>query len=400
MGPRQVLHFEPTTKQIMTVRNIPFGRPIIGEQEQQAVREVLSGHMLVHGPKAKEFERDFAQFTNAPNAVSVASCTAALHLAYFVRGIGPGDEVLVPAQTHVATAHAVELVGATPVFVDAEAETGNIDLNLLEDLVTERTRAISLVHYLGMPVDMQRLMSFAQTYGLYVVEDCALALGSYFQGEHAGLHGDIGCFSFYPVKHMTTAEGGMVICKSAELAEKIARQKAFGLDRTVTERQVPGIYDVNMLGFNYRLNELAAALGIEQLKRLPEFLSAREQNYKYLEEKLRGIEGIRLFQSSHGEFKSSYYCLSVLLEEQIASRRFELVSVLKEKGVGTSVYYPQAVPCFSYYREKYGYHPEDFPVAHSISQSTIAFPVGPHLNLEDMEYIAVQLASGIRQILN
>jgi len=179
---------------------------MIGEEERRAVAEVLSGPILVHGPRATEFETAFAAYTEAPHAVSVSSCTAALHLSYFYLGIGAGDEVIVPAQTHTATAHAVELCGATPVFVDSEPETGNIDTEQVEQKITGRTKAISVVHYLGMPVNMARISDTAGRRGLFVVEDCALAIGTYFKGIHAGLHGDVGCFSFYPVKHMTTAE--------------------------------------------------------------------------------------------------------------------------------------------------------------------------------------------------
>src|SRR3989338_6141324 len=180
---------------------------------------VLDGPILVHGPKSKEFESDFAAYTKAPHAVSVSSCTAGLHLMYFSKGLGPGDEVIVPAQTHTATAHAVELCGAKPVFVDAEKKTGNIDIGKIEAAITKRTKAISVVHYLGMPVDMEKVVKIADKHNLFVVEDCALAIGSFFKGIHAGLHGDAGSFSFYPVKHITTAEGGMVITRHKEIAD-------------------------------------------------------------------------------------------------------------------------------------------------------------------------------------
>ncbi len=377
------------------MKKIPFGLPLIGEEEQRAVIDVLKSGMLVHGPKAKAFETDFAAWTGAPYAVSVGSCTAGLHLAYFAKGIGPGDEVIVPAQTHVATAHAVELVGATPVFVDAEKETGNIDISKIEEKITESTRAISVVHFLGMPVDMPRVMEIAKKHNLFVVEDCALALGTKINGVHAGLFGDVGCFSFYPVKHMTTAEGGMVITKDAALAERIGRQKAFGVDRTVGERKIPGIYNVTMLGFNYRMNELAAVLGIEQLKRMDQFLEVRKKNYHHLEQLLHGVDGITLFQSSHDEYQSSYYCFSVILDAALAQKRFEVVKYLNEQGVGTSVYYPKPVPHMQYYKEKYGYHEGDFPVASWISNSSIALPVGQHLHEEDMEYIAAALKNAL-----
>jgi perosamine synthetase len=380
------------------MREIPFGRPIIENEEKQAVMKVLNGPILVHGPKAKAFETGFSRYVGAPYAVSMSSCTAALHLGYFDLGIGPGDEVIVPAQTHNATAHAVEFTGAKPVFVDAEAETGNIDIDQIEEHISEKTRAVSVVHFLGMPVAMDRVVEIADEHDLFVVEDCALAIGSYYQGIHVGLHGDVGCFSFYPVKHMTTAEGGMLITKHNDLAERVTRKRAFGVDRVHGERNIPGVYDVNMLGYNYRMNEIQAVIGIEQLKRMDGFLKKREMNYRELEKGLREISEIKLFQSSNGEFKSSYYCLSVVLSEPLRPKRFEIVSYLKGRGVGTSVYYPKPVPHLSYYKDKYGYGEKSFPNAASISYGSIALPVGPHLGSEDVSYIVEAFKNAIYEV--
>lgn len=380
------------------MREIPFGRPMIGDEERRAVADVLAGNILVHGPRAKEFEEAFASYTGANCAVSASSCTAALHLSYFYFGLGDGDEVIVPAMTHTATAHAVELCGAKPVFVDSERETGNIDTEQIEAAISDRTRAISIVHYLGMPVDMDRINAVAKKHGLFVVEDCALAIGTYLNGVHAGIHGDVGCFSFYPVKHMTTAEGGMLITQNKEMADRITRQKAFGVDRTPGERSVPGVYDVTMLGYNYRMNEIEAVIGTEQLKKIGLFLEKRKENYEHLERGLRDISEIGLFRSSHDGYRSSYYCLSILLNDALASRRFEIVDHLKRNGVGTSVYYPRAVPHFSYYKDKYGYQDHICPVATWISQSSIALPVGPHLGLEDMEYIVENIKNAIMEV--
>lgn len=379
------------------MRTIPFGKPIIGDEERKAVMDVLAGDILVHGPKAKEFEADFAKFTGAPHAVSVASCTAALHLAYFYLGIGNGDEVIVPAQTHVATAHAVELCGAKPVFVDAELETGNIDIGLIERAISKKTRAISVVHFLGMPVNMERVLEIAKRHKLFMVEDCALAIGTYFKGIHAGLHGDVGCFSFYPVKHMTTAEGGMLLTKDSAIAEKISRQKAFGVDRHMGERKIPGVYDVNMLGFNYRMNEIEAAVGIHQIRRLNEFLKRRKENHGMLSGLMKDIDEITQFKSTYGDYKSSYYCFSVMLKDNIAPKRFEIVDYLKQNGVGTSVYYPKPVPHLKYYKDKYGYKDESFPSASRISYTSIALPVGPHLDTDDMKFIVQTLKNAIRE---
>jgi perosamine synthetase len=380
------------------MREIHFGRPTIGDAEREAAMEVLKGPILVHGPRAVAFEKAFADWTGAPHAVSTSSCTAALHLVYFYLGLGAGDEVIVPAQTHAATAHAVELTRAKPVFVDAERRTGNIDIAQIEAALTPRTRALSLVHYLGMPVDMDGINAIARKHDLFVVEDCALSLGSRYRGVHTGLLGDVGCFSFYPVKHITTAEGGMITTTRPEVAAMITRQKAFGVDRQHGDRKVPGVYDVTMLGFNYRMNEIEAAIGIEQMKRLDGILATRERNYRALHRALAEIDEISLLETSNGVFQSSYYCLSILLGRRLADLRFELVSRLNAAGVGTSVYYPKAVPDLTYYREKYGFAPGRFPNASWISDASIALPVAPHLDEDDMAYIAQAVKTAITEL--
>ena len=291
---------------------IPFGKPLIEDAERRAVAEVLEGTTLTHGPRVKEFEQAFAGFTGAPHAIATATCAASLHLAYMGLEIGPGDEVLVPAQTHVAMAHAVEACGAKPVFVDAEPATGNVDLDLLESLITDATRAISVVHYLGLPVDMERVLAIARKRDLFVVEDCAIALGARFDGTHVGLHGDIGCFSFYPVKHICTGEGGMVITTRDDVAEKVSKQRAFGIDKSVlADRRHTGAYDIDMLGLNYRLGEIGAAMGVEQMKRLDEFLAARKRNYEALNAGLAEIDDLEPIDSDSRErFDASHYASS------------------------------------------------------------------------------------------
>ena len=381
------------------MREIRFGKPILTQNEKEAVNEVISGDILVHGPKSKEFENLFCEFTNAPFAITLSSCTAALHLSYLYFGIGPGDEVIVPSMTHVATAHAVEYNGATPVFVDSEMVTGNIDIEQIEESITENTKAISIVHYLGMPVNMNRILGIANKHCLKIIEDCALAVGSMIGGKHVGLFGNIGCFSFYPVKHITTAEGGMLITQEKEIAERIKRTRAFGYDRTVTERKVSGDYDVNLLGFNYRMNEIQAAIGVEQIKKVKSFLKKRKENYEYLEKRLKDINEIHLFHSTHGDYQSSYYCLTIVLDDTIAVNRHKLVDFLNENGIGTSIYYPKPIPNFSYYKEKYNINEDKFPNARKISSSSIALPVGPHLEIDDMEYIAERLKAAIAKVL-
>ena len=366
---------------------IPFGKPLIGDEERAAVADVLAGTTLTHGPKVKEFEAAFAEFTGAPHAIATATCMASLHLAYLFLDIGPGDEVIVPAQTHVAMAHAVQAVGARPVFCDAEPDTGNVDLDQLESLITDRTRAISVVHYLGLPVDMERVLAIARSRDLFVVEDCAIALGARIGGKHVGLHGDIGCFSFYPVKHITTGEGGMVITNREDVADRVSKQRAFGIDKSVlADRRHTGAYEIEYLGFNYRMGEIGAAMGVEQMKRLPGFIEERASNYRALAAGLTDVPELRVIASdTKGEREASHYCLVAELDDDLKERREELIDELKAEGVGTSVYYPKPLPDTRFYRETYGEDAGSYPVAARISYGSIAFPVGPHLKRGDVE---------------
>ena len=260
------------------LRNIPFGKPIIDNKEIDIVNKVLKGNILVHGPKSVQFENAFNKFTGSKFSTAVSSCTAGMHLIYFTLGIGNGDEVIVPAQTHIATAHAVELSGAKPVFIDCELDTGNLDINKIEKKINKRTKAIAVVHFLGIPVDMQKIVKLAKKYKLVIIEDCALAIGSKINGKHVGLHGDFGVFSFYPVKHMTTGEGGIIISKSNRYMKKIKLKKAFGVNKTFSERKTPGVYDCVTLGFNYRMSEIHSAIGIEQVKKVPILEEERCEN--------------------------------------------------------------------------------------------------------------------------
>ena len=379
------------------MRIIPFARPLLGREEKQAAAEVLDGHILVHGPKTLEFEKKFAKWSGSNESVAVSSCTAGLHLTYFNLGIGPGDEVIVPAMTHVATAHAIELTGATPVFVDAEIKTGNIDINLIEEAINSNTKALSVVHFLGMPVDMDRINEIALKHNLFVVEDAALAFGSRYNGVHAGLLGDVGVFSMYPVKHITTLEGGIVLSKHKEVLNELSLKRAFGVDRTHTDRKIPGQYDVNRLGFNYRMNELQAALGICQIDRLDGFLNVRKRNYEVLSARLTEEDRVHQFSSSHDKFQSSYYCKSVILGEQLFINRLKIIEELSNRGVGTSIYYPRPVPQLSYYKEKYGLKKGQFKVAEMIAYQSIALPVGPHLSEGDAEYIGATFLEVIKK---
>lgn len=378
-------------------KEIPFGRPWIEDIDRDAVLDVLKGHILTHGPKCTEFERKFENLMQGGHAITTSSCMASLHLASIYFDLKPGDEVIAPAQTHVATVHGIELVGATPVFVDCELETGNIDINKIEQAITPKTKAITLVHFAGIPVEMDRIMEIAKKHNLRVIEDCALAVGATYKNKHVGLWGDVGCYSFYPVKHITTGEGGMLVSKDEKTAKEIANFRAFSVDRTHTERKVPGVYDVTGVGMNYRMSEMQAALGCTQLDKVPEMLKRRKENFTRLKQNLESHPDLHILDSHNPDVVNSHYCMIMVLKNAWSNKRTEMIESLKAQGVGTSVYYPQPVPRMSYYRGKYGYENGKYTNAEAISDNSIALPVAPHLNTDDMDYIAECITTIITQ---
>lgn len=382
----------------MNNKPIPFGEPWIGEEEKKAVLEVLDQPVLTHGPQTHAFEKEFSGFTGGGFAIATSSCMGALHLACWELGFGPGDDVIVPAQTHTATVHAVELMGARPVFVDCDPRSGNMTAEGIRAALTPSTKGIVLVHFLGIPCEMDGILAVAEEHGLKILEDCALAIGSTWKGTHVGLIGDAGAFSFYPAKHITTGEGGMLITRHRNLAESAVKRRGFGVDRTIAERKIPGVYDVTMLGLNYRMSEISAALGRCQIKRIPEILARRQRNALALIARLKDLEGSSVLASFLPEARETHYCLSLILPKPLRDKRSAIILRLKEMEVGTSVYYPQPVPRMAYYREKYGYDASLYPEAEAISDGSIALPVGPHLDESDMEHIAEALLATCRTV--
>ncbi len=372
----------------------PFGKPILNAEEYNAVTKVLKSNILVHGPISKNFENSFKTYTKSKEAISVSSCTAGMHLTYFSLGIKKGDEVIVPAQTHISTAHAVELTGAKPIFIDCTTNNGNIDISKIEKKINKKTKAIAVVHFLGIPVDLIKVKKIAKKYNLFVLEDCALGIGAKYNKKHVGTIGDVGVFSFYPVKHFTTGEGGIIITNNVNLAKKLRLLRAFGVNKTFSERK-KGIYNSNYLGFNYRMSEIHAAIGLEQIKKLPKFLKKREKNFKIFSKKIEGTKNIEILRSGDYKLKSSNYCMTIILKNKLSFFRDKIVKKINEMGVGTSIYYPHPVPRMNYYKKRYGYLKRDYINAEIISDHSIAFPVGPHLN----ERSIVKICNIINKVL-
>lgn len=378
-----------------TPYDIPFGRPWIEDADRAAVMRVLEGHILTHGPECKGFEDDFVAMMGSGHAASTSSCMASLHLAWLDLGVGPGDEVIVPAMTHAATVHAVALTGATPVFVDCEAASGNMTVDAIKAAVTPKTKGIGIVHYIGIPCDMPAIMAFADAAGLPVVEDAAIAVGARIDGTHVGLFGHVGCFSFYPVKHITTCEGGMIVSKNAETIARIAKFRAFSVDRTHSERKVPGIYDVSDIGMNYRMSEMQGALGRVQITKMPKILEMRKANFEALKTGLEKLGRIRVIDDADPRYLNTHYCLVAVLEGDLAPKRDDIILSLQAMGVGTSVYYPHPVARLTAYKKRYEYVDGTYPNAETIADEGIALPVGPHLKPADMADIVSAVKDAI-----
>lgn len=349
---------------------------MIGPAERAAAMGVLCVSQLSQGGAVAAFEEGFQQFTTGGLATAVSSCTAALHLSCMSL-FEPGDEVIVPALTHVSTVHALEAMGAVPVFADVSRETGSLDFRTVELIASERTKGVIVVHYLGACRDIKLISAWARDNKVQLIEDCALALGTHVDETHVGLFGKVGCFSFYPVKHITTGgEGGMLLTRAKQLSDSLRRRRHFG--------QAERMGDVTTLGLNYRLTEMQGAIGCVQLNRFTEFARRRARNYDVLRAALkRGhLSELEVVESPI----PSNYAITVFVKDRDDLRRR-----LKARNVETSIYYPHAVPLLKYYARKYGYKPGDFPNAEAIAKDTICLPVGPHLGDRHMEHLITAL---------
>lgn len=380
---------------------IPFGLPFIGKEEKNIVKNVLSQPILAHGNQTKKFENSFKKFTKSNYALSTSSCTAGMHLFYLSIGVKKGDEIILPTQTHVATAHAIEAVGGKPIFVDSNFLTGNIDVDEIEKKITKKTKVITVVHFVGIPANMIEICKIARKYKLYVLEDCALSLGSRIKNIHTGLWGDAGVFSFYPVKHITTGEGGMIISKNSKLKKKIKSLKSLGINKNFLDRNTPGLYDCKSFGLNLRMSEINSAIGNVQIKKIPKILELRALNFKYLKQKLDQFgKSIKIIQNQNKFFSSSNYCLvMVLREKKLYSNRKKIIKFLNNSGIGTSIYYPHPVSHMSYYKRKYNIKKNSFINAQEISNNSISLPIGPHLTKKKLDYIYKKLKIIFFQLL-
>ena len=357
---------------------IPVCEPKLGEKELEYVIEcVQSTWISSKGRFIEKFEKEFSKYCGAKYGVATTSGTTALHLALATLGMKRGDEVIIPTFTMIATANAVTYTGAKPVLVDSELVTWNIDVNKIEEEITNKTKAIMVVHTYGHPVDMDPVLDLARDNGLYIVEDAAEAHGAEYKGKRVGALGDVGCFSFYANKIITTGEGGMIVTNNEELAEKARMLKDMAFEK---ERRFWHRY----LGFNYRMTNLQAAIGVAQMEKLDQFVEVRRRNASLYNSLLKDIEGITLPPEADWA-KNVYWMYSVLIEDSFGRDRNELMKHLSENGIETRTFFNpihvQPLYCKRYKGEKY-------PLAEELSRKGINLPSGNTLKKEEIEHIA------------
>lgn len=370
----------------MSKRFIPVAAPVLAGNERKYVNECLDSAWISSGGKYMNlFEDAFAGFCGARHAVSCCNGTAALHLALSALGVGPGDEVIVPTLTFVATANAVTYCGARAVFVDSEPETWNLDPSQLESKITARTKAIIVVHLYGHPADMDAVLSVARRHGIPVVEDAAEAHGAEYRGRRAGALGDIATFSFYGNKIIATGEGGMVVTGDDELARRVRQFRGQGLE--------PGSrYWFPVVGYNYRMTNVTAAIGLAQLEKFEWHAARRLEVAAAYRELLRAAQGLR-WQREQEWARHAYWMFTVLLEDGAWSRDGIAARLEREYGIETRpVFYPMHI--LPPYRE--AARDEDFPAASHIARTGLSLPTWAGLTPEDLRYVSESLLACLR----
>ncbi|MGD9056450.1 MAG: DegT/DnrJ/EryC1/StrS family aminotransferase [Desulfobacterales bacterium] len=364
-----------------------FGSPLIEEPEIQEVVNTLRSGWLGTGPKVGQFEDMFKEFIGSEFALALNSCTAGLHLAMVVSGIRQGDEVITSPLTFCATANAIVHTGATPVFVDVQRDTMNIDPNKIEEAITPRTRAIIPVHFAGRPCEMDAIMDIAKKHDLLVIEDAAHCIEGWYNGKKIGKIGDISCFSFYVTKNIVTGEGGMVTTNKEVWADKIKMYGLHGLSKDAWKRYsddgfVP--YQVIFPGFKYNMMDIQASLGLHQMNRIDTYLRKREKIWEQYNEAFSDLPVICPIESEKDTVHARHLYTLLLDIDRITKSRNEVQQELHDLNIGTGIHF-MSLHLHDYYRKTYGFEPEDFPNAKFISERTISLPLSPKLNEKDVE---------------
>ncbi|MBI4965624.1 MAG: UDP-4-amino-4,6-dideoxy-N-acetyl-beta-L-altrosamine transaminase [Desulfomonile tiedjei] len=382
-----------STRQGVAKVSIPYGRQWIEADDIEAVVEVLRSDWLTTGPRVSEFEEAFAERVRARYAVAVSSGTAALHAAVHAVGIGPGDEVIVPPMTFAATANCVVFQGGIPVFADVEPGTLLLDPKQVEEKITARTKAVIAVDYAGQPCDYDSLRKIARTHGLALIDDACHALGAAYRRQPVGSLADLNTFSFHPVKHITTGEGGIVTTDREDLAERMRRFRNHGISTDHSERTKQGswFYEIVELGYNYRLTDLQCALGLNQLGKLSGWVKRRQAiaaRYTEAFSLIRGVEPL----ITKADVSHAYHLYVVQFDETEFKRdRTGIFRALREAGVGVNVHYIP-VHLHPFYRRRFGTGPGLCPVAEQAYQRIVSLPIFPLMTDEHVDQVVDAVA--------
>ena len=357
-------------------RKIPIAKPVLGKKELEAVKEVFESGMLIQGKKVKLFEEKFAEYTGVEHAIAVTNGTVALDVALKALNLGPGDEVITPAFSFIASSNCILFQNAKPVFADIDPKTFNIDPSDVAEKITSKTKALIPVHLFGQPAKMDALKEIAEDKGIFLVEDAAQAHGAEYKGQKAGSIGDMGCFSFYATKNMTVGEGGMITTNDPKLARKARLLRNHGQSQK---------YHHDTLGYNYRMTEFCAAIGSVQLKKLDESNAKRRVNAQLLTQGIRRFHGLTVPYVDK-DVKHIFHQYVVRVEEDYPRDRDELADSLTEKGVGVAVHYPLPI-----YRQplylKLGYEETKCPNTEDACRRVLSLPVHPLVDRKDVEFM-------------
>ncbi|WP_108468424.1 DegT/DnrJ/EryC1/StrS family aminotransferase [Polynucleobacter difficilis] len=389
----------------MSYLNVPIARTNLTEAEIQSVLDPLRTGWLVQGPKVKEFEDKWSQFTGSKNSIAVTSCTSALHLSLAALGFGPGDEAIVPAFTWVSTANVVEHLGGRVIFCDIDLETFNLDVTKLEEKITGKTKAILPVHLFGLAANIEPIINLAKKHGLWVIEDAACGFGSRYHGQHVGTFGDTGCFSFHPRKAITTGEGGMITTNDDALAERLRRLRDHGAAMSDLQRHLGAqpylLADHPDAGYNQRMTDMQAALGASQMNRAANIISERQSIAAEYDKEFSALEWLstpaNIENYEHGY--QSYPCLfspeevknAVKLADfqqisEIKSARNNWMNQLLASGISTRPA-THAVHMLNFYEKKYHLKPEDYPNAWAANDCSISLPLFHGITENEMAHV-------------
>ncbi len=356
---------------------IPIAKPAIGEEEKKAVLEVLESGMLAQGEKVKELEKRFAAYCGAKHAVAASSGTAALHMGLYSTGIKEGDEVITTPFTFVSTANSIIMQGARPVFVDINPKTFNIDPEKIEEAVTKKTKAIIPVDLYGQPYDYDAVRRIADKHNLMLIEDACQAVGAELNGNKVGKLGTISAFSLYATKNIVAGEGGIITTDDEKIAEMARRFRHHGQSEKTR-------YEYHDLGYNYRMTDMQAAIGLEQLKKVDSLNSKRIENAGILTEGLKGIKGIKTPTVGAGT-KHVFHQYTIRVDGFKLSRD-QLVEELKDKGIGCAVFYPKPLHMHPHFA-RFGYKKGDFPMSEEAAEQVLSLPVHPSVSKDDVKEI-------------